>query len=43
MDFNKKIAKKILSDLQNAKNLTLSFDRLEANIYKNLGAMNYSL
>lgn len=40
MDFNKKIAKKILADLQSAKKYNLSFKKLEDNICQNLAAVD---
>lgn len=40
MDFNKKIARRILLDLQNAKKLNISVKTLEKNILLNLGAID---
>jgi len=40
MDFNKKIANKILSDLKKAKNQNISLEILENNVHLNLGAVD---
>lgn len=40
MDFNKKIAKKILADLQSTKKYKLSFKKLENNICQNIAAVD---